>query len=87
MRNDRNKKKKDSEVSQSVTIPSEIEDVIKMVTKAHNDTFLADPKNGPFSVVSLLCESLGMRCKGSFRNMEWWLGASGGGDEGTVCGD
>lgn len=50
VRNDRNKKKKDSEVSQSVTIPSEIEEVIKMVTKAHNDTFLADPKNAPFSV-------------------------------------
>nr|AVD96650.1 retinoic acid receptor isoform 3 [Holothuria glaberrima] len=50
VRNDRNKKKKDSEVSQSVTIPSEIEEVIKMVTKAHSDTFLTDPKNGSFSV-------------------------------------
>ncbi|XP_071822824.1 retinoic acid receptor alpha-like isoform X3 [Apostichopus japonicus] len=50
VRNDRNKKKKDTEVTQSVTIPNEIEEVIKSVTKAHDDTFLAEPQSSAFPV-------------------------------------
>lgn len=45
-------------MTQSVAIPAEIEDVIKMVTKAHDDTFLAEPKNPSFSVVSSTYVSL-----------------------------
>ncbi|XP_071822823.1 retinoic acid receptor alpha-like isoform X2 [Apostichopus japonicus] len=57
VRNDRNKKKKDTEVTQSVTIPNEIEEVIKSVTKAHDDTFLAEPQSSAFPVPEAQCSS------------------------------
>ncbi|XP_033629028.1 retinoic acid receptor beta-like isoform X1 [Asterias rubens] len=51
VRNDRNKKKKvKPEVSESQTIPPEIEDIVQKVLQAHVDTFPADPIGPAFSV-------------------------------------
>ena len=55
VRNDRNKKKKvKPEVSESQTIPPEIEDIVQKVLQAHVDTFPADPIGPAFSVVRVV---------------------------------
>ncbi|XP_071942581.1 retinoic acid receptor alpha-like isoform X1 [Antedon mediterranea] len=55
VRNDRNKKKKvKQEVSESLVIPAEIEEVIQQVLHAHRETFQEEPPKDTYCVTSNL---------------------------------
>lgn len=53
VRNDRNKKKKkNDEVTESLVIPTEIEDILQEVLRAHRDTFPQRPLHPIHNAVS-----------------------------------